>query len=144
MTNLPYCQISRMARNRGRPVGLRRLKMQRVTRRGLLGGMAGLTVLAQKGKPTDIRVEEVRISFEDIQYRAPYKFGGVAVDRATLLNVECTVRTRAGKIARGFGSMPLGNVWSFPSRTMPYDTTLGAMRQLASKLGPLTAAYKEY
>lgn len=118
--------------------------MQMVTRRGLLGGMGGLTILAQKGKPTDIRIEEVRISFEDIQYRAPYKFGGVAVDRATLLNVECTVRTRAGKTAKGFGSMPLGNVWSFPSRTMPYNTTLGAMRQLAAKLGPLTAAYKEY
>ena len=106
--------------------------------------MAGLTVLAKSGKPTDIRIEDVRISFEDIQYRAPYKFGGVAVDRATLLNVECTVRTRAGKIAKGFGSMPLGNVWAFPSRAMPYDVTLGAMRQLAAKLAPLTAAYKEY
>ncbi len=106
--------------------------------------MAGLTVLAKTGKPTDIRIEEVRISFEDIQYRAPYKFGGVAVDRATLLNVECTVRTRAGKIVKGFGSMPLGNVWAFPSRTMPYDITLGAMRQLAAKLAPLTAGYKDY
>ena len=118
--------------------------MRKTTRRGLLGGMAGLTVLAKTGKPTDIRIEDVRISFENIQYRAPYKFGGVAVDRATLLNVECTVRTRAGKIAKGFGSMPLGNVWAFPSRTMPYDATLGAMRQLAAKLAPLTAGYKEY
>lgn len=115
-----------------------------MTRRGLLGGMAGLTVLAKTGKPTDIRIEDVRISFEDIQYRAPYKFGGVAVDRATLLNVECAVRTRAGKIAKGFGSMPLGNVWAFPSRTMPYEITLGAMRQLAARLAPLTAGYKEY
>ena len=115
-----------------------------MTRRGLLGGMAGLTVLAKTGKPTDIRIEDVRISFEDIQYRAAYKFGGVAVDRATLLNVECAVRTRAGKIAKGFGSMPLGNVWAFPSRTMPYDITLSAMRQLAARLAPLTAGYKEY
>jgi len=106
--------------------------------------MAGLTVLAKTGKPTDIRIEDVRISFEDFRYRAPYKFGGVAVDRATVLNVECTVRTRAGKIAKGFGSMPLSNVWAFPSRTMPYDTTLGAMRHLAAKLAPLTAGYKEY
>ncbi len=103
-----------------------------------------MTVLAKTGKPTDIRIEDVRISFEDIQYRAPYKFGGVAVDRATLLNVECSVRTRAGKIAKGFGSMPLGNVWAFPSRTMPYEITLGAMRQLAANLAPLTAGYKEY
>jgi len=118
--------------------------MQSLSRRGVLGGMAGWTVLAQKGKPTDIRIEDVKISFEDIRYRAPYKFGGVAVDRATILNVDCTVRTRAGKVANGFGSMPLGNVWAFPSRTMPYEITLGAMRQLALKIGPITAAYKEY
>jgi L-alanine-DL-glutamate epimerase-like enolase superfamily enzyme len=110
----------------------------------LLGGGGGLIILAGTAKPTDIRVESLSVSFEDIRYRAPYKFGGVAVDRATLLNVECTVRTRAGKVAKGFGSMPLGNVWAFPSRTMPYDTTLGAMRALANKLAPLTAAYKDY
>jgi len=110
----------------------------------LLGGLGGLTLLAKTGKPTDIRIEDVRISFEDIRYRAPYKFGGVAVDRATLLNVECTVKTRAGRVAKGFASMPLGNVWAFPSRTMPYDVTLNAMRKLAEKLGPLTAGYKEF
>ncbi|MFN0104169.1 MAG: enolase C-terminal domain-like protein [Bryobacteraceae bacterium] len=118
--------------------------MQTVKRRSLLGGMAGLTVLAKSGKPTDIRIEDISIAFEDFRYRAPYKFGGVAVDRATVLNVNCTVRTRAGKLAKGFGSMPLSNVWAFPSRTMPYDTTLDAMRQLAKKLAPLTAGFKDY
>ena len=34
------------------------------------------------------------------------------------------MRTAAGKTGRGFGSMPLGNVWSFPSRVLAYDTTL--------------------
>ena len=101
-------------------------------------------MFAKSPRSTDIRIEELAVSFEDILYRAPYKFGGVAVDRATLLNVNCTVRTRAGKVAKGFGSMPLGNVWAFPSRTMPYDVTLGAMKALAERLGPLTAAYKEY
>ena len=95
-------------------------------------------------KQTSIRIEEVSFSFEDIRYRSPYKFGGVAVDRATLLNVQCTVRTRNGKTAKGFGSMPLGNVWAFPSRTLPYDGTLAAMKELAGRLGPLTASYKEY
>ena len=33
--------------------------------------------------------------------------------------------------ARGFGSMPLGNVWSFPSKTLAYETTLDAMKNLA-------------
>lgn len=83
-------------------------------------------------KATSIRVDEVSFTFEDIRYRAPYKFGGVAVDRATLLNVNCQVRTRGGKVAKGFGSMPLGNVWAFPSRTLPYDQTLGAMKELVT------------
>lgn len=118
--------------------------MATMTRRTMAGALAGLTLWSKTGKPTDIRMEEVKISFDDIRYRAPYKFGGVAVDRATLLNVECTVQTRTGKVAKGFGSMPLGNVWAFPSRTMPYDMTLGAMRQLALRLGPVTAGFKEY
>ena len=106
--------------------------------------MFASAAFAQSPKQTSIRVEEVTFSFEDIRYRAPYKFGGTAVDRATLLNVNCVVSTRAGKSAKGFGSMPLGNVWAFPSRTLPYDGTLAAMKDLAAKLGPVTASYKDY
>lgn len=95
-------------------------------------------------KSTSICVDEITFAFEDIRYRAPYKFGGVAVDRATLLNVHCRVRTRSGKVAKGFGSMPLGNVWAFPSRTLPYDSTLGAMKELAKRIAPVTSAYREY
>jgi L-alanine-DL-glutamate epimerase-like enolase superfamily enzyme len=115
--------------------------MPNLTRRLFLASPA---LLAKTNKPTDIRIEDIQVAFEDIRYRFPYKFGGVAVDRATLVNVTATVRTRNGKAAKGFGSMPLGNVWSFPSKTLPYDTTLGAMRKLAARLGPLTAAHKEY
>lgn len=91
-----------------------------------------------------IRVEDVTFAFEDIRYRTPYKFGGNNVDRTTLLNVHCTVRDKAGRTAKGFGSMPLSNPWAFPSRTMSYDTTQNAMRELAKRLVPVTAAYKEY
>ena len=85
-------------------------------------------------KPTDIRIAEISHSYEDFLYRTPIKFGGIAVDRVTLLIVECQVRTAAGETARGFGSMPLSNVWAFPSRVLNYDTTLGAMRKLADRL----------
>ena len=78
-------------------------------------------------KPSDVRIEEVRHDYEEYRYRTPIKFGGVALDRATLVNVEMVVRTRDGRTARGFGSMPLGNVWSFPSRRLSYDQTLGEM-----------------
>jgi L-alanine-DL-glutamate epimerase-like enolase superfamily enzyme len=85
-------------------------------------------------RPTDIRVEDVRFDFEDYLYRTPIKFGGTAVDRVTLLNVTCRVRTRAGKTAEGFGSMPLGNVWAWPSRALTYEQTLAAMKTLTERL----------
>ncbi|HKQ74512.1 MAG TPA: enolase C-terminal domain-like protein [Blastocatellia bacterium] len=93
---------------------------------------------------TDIRIDDLSFSYEEFLYRAPYKFGGVPVDRATILNVNVTVRTRDGKTAIGFGSMPMGNVWSFPSREMSYDTTLGAMKTLAERVAKITSGYKEF
>jgi L-alanine-DL-glutamate epimerase-like enolase superfamily enzyme len=95
-------------------------------------------------KPTDIRIEDVSHAFEDFSYRTPIKFGGVASDRMTLLNVTCRVRTRGGKSAAGFGSMPLGNVWSFPSRTLGYDQTLAAMKELAGRLAAVTRDCTEF
>ncbi len=86
-------------------------------------------------KPTDVRIESVQHRYEDYLYRTPIKFGGTALDRVTLVNVECTVRTASGKTARGFGSMPLGNVWSFPSRVLGYDATLAAMKALVEHIG---------
>lgn len=94
--------------------------------------------------PAEIRIEDLSFSYEEFRYRAPYKFGGVPVDRATILNVTVVVKNRRGKTAKGFGSMPLGNVWSFPSREMPYDTTLGAMKALAERIAKLTRAYQEF
>jgi L-alanine-DL-glutamate epimerase-like enolase superfamily enzyme len=94
-------------------------------------------------KPTDIRIDDVAFDYEDFSYRTPIKFGGVALDRVTLLNVNCVVRTQAGRSARGFGSMPLGNVWAFPSRTLKYEETLRAMKSLVERLARLTGAYKE-
>lgn len=79
-------------------------------------------------KPTDICVKDVSFTYEDYLYRTPIKFGGVALDRVTLLNVEMTVETRAGKVARGFGSMPLGNIWAWPSKELGYDKTLKSMK----------------
>jgi L-alanine-DL-glutamate epimerase-like enolase superfamily enzyme len=100
--------------------------------------------IAASKPPHGIRIEGVDISFEEFRYRTPYKFGGVPVDRATILNVTCDVRTPDGRTARGFGSMPLGNVWSFPSRAMSYNATLAAMKTLAEQIAKITRNYKEY
>ncbi|HEX4590426.1 MAG TPA: hypothetical protein VH120_10885, partial [Gemmataceae bacterium] len=84
-----------------------------------------------------LSVRDVRISFEDYRYRTPIKFGGAALDRVTLLNVECHLEAASGRRATGFGSMPLGNVWAWPSRTLPYEATLGAMKRLADDVARL-------
>ncbi len=94
-------------------------------------------------RATDIRIEDVSHSFEDYLYRTPIKFGGTEVNKVTLLNVTVVVRSGAGKTAKGFGSMPLGNVWSFPSKTMPYERTLQAMKDLSDRIAPITRGYKE-
>ncbi len=109
-----------------------------------LAGLTGQTFAVARRKPSDIRVETVSHSYEEFLYRTPYKFGGRAVDRATILNVQCTVRTRKGAMAKGQGAMPLGNIWSFPSKVMSYDTTLGAMKALAERIERITAECTEF
>ena len=99
--------------------------------------------IARGAAPTDIRIEDIRLNYQDYSYRVPIKFGGTVLDRATILNVDCVVRTANGRAGKGFGSMPLGNVWAFPSHTMSYDTTLGAMKALAERIGKITAHCKE-
>src|SRR6476661_1367321 len=124
-----------------------------LTRRALLQRACAAPVLALAGRhplgapatimarPNDIRILEVDHGFEDFQYRAPYQFGGRSVDRVTLLNVNCRVRTGGGREAWGFGSMTLGNAWAFPAASQ--NAGLGAMKALAGALEPITAACDE-
>ncbi len=129
--------------------------MIKMTRRALIRTAASSAMMALRPrraranvflsarKPTDIRIEEVTLNYEDFPYRTPYQFGGRAVDRVTLLNVRCVVRTNNGRVAKGFGSMSLGNLWAFPSSRLSYDATLGAMKKLAGRIRGITAEYKE-
>jgi len=90
-------------------------------------------------KPTNIRVKDVKVAFADYRYRCPIKFGGRALDRVTILNVLVEAENARGAPAKGFGSMPLGNVWAFPSARLSYDDTLGAMRTLARRIAGFAA-----
>jgi L-alanine-DL-glutamate epimerase-like enolase superfamily enzyme len=114
-----------------------------MSRRKLLAAAVALPAFARSGRDTDIRIEDVSLDYEDYRYRRPMKFGGNVVDRVTLLNVHCTVRSASGKSVRGFGSMSMGNVWSFPSHKLTYDQTLAAMKALATRIGEITRGYRE-
>jgi L-alanine-DL-glutamate epimerase-like enolase superfamily enzyme len=87
-------------------------------------------------RSTDIRVREVEVSTERVAYRTPLKFGGVPTTHATLLTARVRVETRPGQSAWGTGAMPLGNVWSFPSKKVPAAETARAMEDLAGRLAP--------
>ncbi len=106
--------------------------------------MLVMPLLLRGARSTDARIEELEVSFEDFRYRAPYKFGGREVDRVTLLNVHCRLRTKMGNSASGFAAMPLGNVWSFPAPDIPYETTLAAMQSLARKIAKITRDFPGY
>jgi L-alanine-DL-glutamate epimerase-like enolase superfamily enzyme len=98
---------------------------------------------AGMSKATDIRIKDLAYSYQEFIYRTPIKFGGVAVDRASLLNVECMVATASGRAAKGFASMPLSNVWAFPSRQLKHEDTLAAMKTLAERIARITADHKD-
>ncbi len=95
-------------------------------------------------KPTDIRILDVKYNFEEHQYRTSLKFGGVPTDHCILFNVQILVQTRDGKEAVGNGSMPLGNVWAFPPRYVPFEQSLTAMKQLAELAIDLTRDCAHY
>jgi L-alanine-DL-glutamate epimerase-like enolase superfamily enzyme len=84
-------------------------------------------------KPTDIRVLDAQFQTETISYRTPIKFGGRVVTEATIANVTLGVETRDGRRGRGFGSMPLGNAWAWPSKLLSGEQTLAAMERLAAQ-----------
>src|SRR5215204_5009836 len=98
-----------------RPLRRAFLKMAGSAAVGLLAGRGqAAPLLSANRKPTDIRIEQVTFAFEDFLYRSPVKFAGALMDRATVLTVECTVRSRSGKVAKGTGAMPFNHIFSYP------------------------------
>ena len=118
---------------------MRGLPTAELSRRALLRRLCVAPALSMAGcaavrfvRATDIRIVDVDHAYRRYTYRAPYQFGGRSVDRVTILNVNCRVRTGEGREAWGFGSMTLGNAWAFPAASQ--DAGLGAMKALAAEM----------
>ncbi len=114
------------------------------------GSAAGLAIAGCGGpgvvvaNRNDVRIDEVRMDFEDHIYRFPHVFGGFTTDRCTLLNARVRVSDREGKSAEGFGCMTMGNVWSWKTQRYGYEETLAVMKTLAERAQATMAAYREY
>jgi len=96
-----------------------------------------------QGKSTDVTVKEVSVSFEPVPFRAPLKFGGRVVSSSWMINATVTVETQSGKHGTGHGSMPVGNVWAWPSTVEPPETEK-AMLAYAKAVGELFESYPGY
>jgi L-alanine-DL-glutamate epimerase-like enolase superfamily enzyme len=93
-------------------------------------------------KSTDVRLLQVVTSTQQHAYRAPIKFGGRVVTDVTLLDVGVEVETRDGRRGWGFGSMPMGNAWGWPSKKLSGDQTLAAMVALGQRLAREANEYR--
>jgi len=95
-------------------------------------------------KPTDVRLLQATAETERFAYRTPIKFGGRVVTDVVLAHVAVDVVTRDDRRGRGFGSMPMGNVWAWPSQKVPGESALQAMVTLAQRLVREAAGYQDY
>ena len=94
-------------------------------------------------RPTDVRVADVDPAMDRVAYRTALKFGGVPTTHATVFTVRMRLETRDGRSGWGTGSMPFGNVWSFPSKRVPAADTAKAMEVLAQKIARAYTAFDD-
>src|SRR5262249_31646150 len=129
--------------DRGKP-------MNQTTRRGFIqraaaaaGGIGtatlfnGIAALAASPKKSDVRIDHVAYRYEEHTFRTPLKFARTIVDRQTHVTVECTVRTAAGQVATGLGTLPFNYTFSFPSKRLSPDARLRAMQALAEQIAKI-------
>ena len=95
-------------------------------------------------RPTDIRIVEASVAFKPVPFRAPLKFGGRVIDNTLLINAEVIVENGRGQHATGFGSMPVGSVWAWPSPSLSADQTGAAMQRFAEEVIEIANAYPEF
>ncbi len=96
-------------------------------------------------KSTDIRIKSAACAVEPLSYRTPLSFGGRVVDKSYLINVDVEVETRDGKRhASGFGSMPLGNHWAWPSEKVSAQETERAMQRFVEEVIDLANECSEF
>lgn len=82
---------------------------------------------------SDIKVEEITISYRSYRFRTPLKFGAVVVTESFSLIAQALVKRKGGGEALGFGTMPLMCEWAFPDPRVEHDEKLEAMKLVAEE-----------
>ena len=96
-------------------------------------------------KSTDIRIKSAACAVESLPFRTPLKFGGRVIEKALLINVDVEVESRDGKRhASGFGSMPLGSTWAWPSDSVTTEQAESTMQRFAEEVVDLANECSEF
>lgn len=95
-------------------------------------------------KTTDIRIVDAQCSFEPVKFRSPLKFGGRVMDSSELINLEVKVESRGGRHAVGLGSMPIGQIWAWPSQAVSPEQSAAAMKQFALEVTEMISVYPDF
>ncbi len=77
-----------------------------------------------------VKVKEASVSFRELRYRTPLKFGSGVVDVVTDVVVSVEAETPQGRRAIGKGEILLGDLWAFPSELLDHGARDAAMREL--------------
>jgi hypothetical protein len=88
------------------------------------------------------RVVEASVEFEGIRYRVPLRFGTGVVETVILATARVTLEAPDGKRSQGLGQILLGELWSFPSKTVERSLREKAMRHVAERTAAWLAAEK--
>ena len=83
---------------------------------------------------SDLRIVEVEPYFSVERARVPLKFGAVVVEGVTFCHVRVRAENAAGRVADGWGAIPLSDFWGWPSVLVPHEKRDAAMRELVNRL----------
>ena len=93
---------------------------------------------------TDIRVKEVELHQVACPLRVPLKFGAVVVSDLALLVARVVVENKAGKAADGWGAMPAGTSWAWPTAKSKDAAKVRAMIEIERAYGDKATDYNRF
>lgn len=100
--------------------------------------------IGSEKKLTDVRIRDLAFETENFEFRVPLKFGSSVVRMLTIIHVTAVLESRSGKQGTGFGSMPVGNAWAWPSQKCTPSKTHQIMVEFGKRLVDQSRSCSEY
>lgn len=87
-----------------------------------------------RGRPTDIRIERVQISFRDEVLAVPLQLSRGSITATTYAVAVVHAVTRTGLRSTGTGAILLSDLWAFPSPELDHAQKTQLMRQVCGRI----------